>query len=94
MKTSPFAPKKSPQMPEIKGVQLAVTKSGIKYEGRLDLLCAHFSTGTVAAGTLTKSKTASGAVEWCRENLKKGCAAALIVNSGNANAFTGARKKR
>ncbi len=94
MKTSPFAPKKSPQMPEIKGVQLAVTKSGIKYEGRLDLLCAHFSTGTVAAGTLTKSKTASGAVEWCRENLKKGCAAALIVNSGNANAFTGARGEK
>ncbi|MEP3477089.1 MAG: bifunctional glutamate N-acetyltransferase/amino-acid acetyltransferase ArgJ [Hyphomicrobiales bacterium] len=94
MKTSPFAPKKSPQMPEIKGVQLAVTKSGIKYEGRLDLLCAHFSKGTVAAGTLTKSKTASGAVEWCRENLKRGHAAALIVNSGNANAFTGARGEK
>ncbi len=94
MKTSPFAPKKSPQMPEIKGVQLAVTKSGIKYEGRLDLLCAHFSKGTVVAGTLTKSKTASGAVEWCRENLKQGKASALIVNSGNANAFTGAKGEK
>jgi len=94
MKTSPFAPKKLPQMPEIKGIQLAVTKSGIKYEGRLDLLCAHFSKGTVAAGALTKSKTASGAVEWCRENLKQGDAAALIVNSGNANAFTGAKGEK
>ncbi|GAA6213015.1 bifunctional glutamate N-acetyltransferase/amino-acid acetyltransferase ArgJ [Hyphomicrobiales bacterium 4NK60-0047b] len=81
-------------MPEIKGVQLAVTKSGIKYEGRLDLLCAHFSKGTVVAGTLTKSKTASGAVEWCRENLKQGKASALIVNSGNANAFTGAKGEK
>ena len=94
MKKSPFAPTKNPQMPEIKGVELAVTKSGIKYEGRLDLFCARFSKGTVAAGTLTKSKTASGAVEWCRENLKKGEAAALIVNAGNANAFTGAKGEK
>ena len=94
MKKSPFAPTKNPQMPEIKGVELAVTKSGIKYEGRLDLFCARFSKGTVAAGTLTKSKTASGAVEWCRENLKTGNAAALIVNAGNANAFTGAKGEK
>lgn len=94
MKTSPFAPKKIPQMPEIKGVELAVTKSGIKYEGRLDLMCTKFAEGTVAAGTLTKSKTASGAVEWCRENLKKGEAITLLVNAGNANAFTGAKGEK
>lgn len=81
-------------MPQVNGVELAVTKSGIKYEGRTDLLLAKMPEGTIAAGTLTKSKTASGAVEWCRNNLKQGKAQALIVNSGNANAFTGAKGEK
>lgn len=94
MKTSPFAPKKMPKMPAINGVDIAVTKAGIKYANRIDLLLATFDKNTVAAGTFTKSKTASGAVEWCRKNIKTGKASALIVNSGNANAFTGARGEK
>lgn len=101
MKPSPFAPKKYPKMPAIAGCELAVTMAGIKYENRADLLLASFTEGTTVAGTFTKSKTASGAVDWCKANLraiseadntngyKNGTARALIVNSGNANAFTG-----
>jgi glutamate N-acetyltransferase/amino-acid N-acetyltransferase len=55
------------------------------------LLLALFDPTTTVAGVLTQSKTASAAVEWCREHLKHGMARALVVNSGNANAFTGMR---
>lgn len=89
MKKSPFAPKRAASMPAINGVEIAVTEAGIKYKNRTDLLLARFAEGTVVAGCLTKSRTASGAVEWCRANLEEGAARGLIVNSGNANAFTG-----
>ncbi len=88
---SPFAPETSPVMPEIPGVRLATVEAGIKYQGRRDLLLAVFEPGTVAAGVLTQSKTRSAAVDWCAEQLKHGRARALVVNSGNANAFTGKR---
>src|SRR5439155_13487946 len=45
--------------------------------------------GTAVAGVFTKSKCASAPVDWCRQNLKSRTARALVVNSGNANAFTG-----
>lgn len=89
MKPSPFAPKRYPKMPNIAGCRLACTEAGIKYKMRADLCLAELAQGTVAAGTLTKSKTASGAVNWCRQNLARGSARGLIVNAGNANAFTG-----
>ena len=94
MKPSPFAPKKYPPMPAIAGCELAVTEAGIKYKDRADVLLARFAPGTTVAGTFTKSKTASGAVEWCREHVQAGQAEALIVNSGNANAFTGQRGEK
>jgi glutamate N-acetyltransferase/amino-acid N-acetyltransferase len=55
------------------------------------LLLALFDPGTTVAGVLTQSKTASAPVEWCRQRLGHGMARALVVNSGNANAFTGMR---
>ena len=88
---SPFAPRNLPDMPVIPGIRLAATEAGIKYQGRRDLLLAVFEPGTVAAGVLTQSKTRSAAVDWCAEQLKHGRARALVVNSGNANAFTGKR---
>lgn len=90
MKPSPFAPKRSQKIPDVKGCTLAVTEAGIKYKSRTDLLLARFVKGTITAGTLTKSKTASGAVLWCKDALaQSGHARALVVNAGNANAFTG-----
>ena len=65
--------------------------AGIRYPGRTDLLLALFEPGTSVAGVLTRSKTASAPVEWCRARLQHGMARVLVVNSGNANAFTGKR---
>ena len=88
---SPFAPKQEPHLPAIDGVRLATAAAGIRYPGRTDLLLALFDPGTSVAGVLTKSKTASAPVDWCRAHLAHGMARALVVNSGNANAFTGRR---
>jgi glutamate N-acetyltransferase/amino-acid N-acetyltransferase len=86
---SPLAPKHVPDMPAIAGVRLATGAAGIKYQGRTDVLLALFDKGTAVAGVLTRSKCPSAPVEWCRAKLKAGKARALVVNSGNANAFTG-----
>ena len=90
-KISPFAPQTLPELPAIDGVRMAACAAGIRYPGRTDLLLALFEPATTVAGVLTQSKTASAAVEWCREHLRHGMARALVVNSGNANAFTGMR---
>src|SRR5580658_9562736 len=86
---SPLAPSNFPDMPEIAGVRLATGAAGIRYKGRTDVLVVLFDKGTTVAGVLTKSKCPSAPVDWCRERLKAGAARALVVNSGNANAFTG-----
>src|SRR5712672_981992 len=86
---SPLAPSNFPEMPEIAGVRMATAAAGIKYQGRTDVLLALFDKGTTVAGVLTRSKCPSAPVEWCRAKLKGGKARALVVNSGNANAFTG-----
>jgi glutamate N-acetyltransferase/amino-acid N-acetyltransferase len=88
---SPFAPKQLPDAPEIPGVRFATAEAGIRYKGRTDLLLAVLDPGTIAAGVLTRSKTRSAPVEWCAKALEAGRARALVVNSGNANAFTGKR---
>jgi glutamate N-acetyltransferase/amino-acid N-acetyltransferase len=86
---SPLAPKSFPAMPAIAGVTLATAAAGIKYANRTDVLLVLFDPGTAAAGVFTQSKCPSAPVEWCRAKLKGGTARALVVNSGNANAFTG-----
>jgi glutamate N-acetyltransferase / amino-acid N-acetyltransferase len=88
--TSPFAPKTLAKLPAIDGVRFATAEAGIRYQNRTDLLLAIFDEGTVAAGVLTQSKTCSAPVLQCRDNLATTAyARALVVNSGNANAFTG-----
>ena len=87
--TSPFAPASLAELPPLEGVRFATAAAGIRYKGRTDLMVAELSEGTTAAGVLTQSKTASAPVLWCRKSLKKGKARILVVNSGNANAFTG-----
>ncbi|MDR7224817.1 bifunctional glutamate N-acetyltransferase/amino-acid acetyltransferase ArgJ [Aminobacter aminovorans] len=86
---SPLAPKKYPKMPAIEGVRIATAEAGIKYKGRTDVLAMVFDEGTTAAGVFTRSKCPSAPVDFCRQNLSGGKARILIVNSGNANAFTG-----
>ena len=88
---SPLAPKSYPDLPVIAGVRFATASAGIKYKNRTDVLLMAFDEGTTAAGVVTKSKCSSAAVDWCKANLPGGRARGLVVNSGNANAFTGAR---
>jgi glutamate N-acetyltransferase/amino-acid N-acetyltransferase len=90
-KVSPFAPGELAGLPPIAGVRIAVAEAGIKYQNRTDVLLMLFPEGTEAGGVLTRSKTCSAPVDWCRAQLQHGEAAALVVNSGNANAFTGWR---
>ncbi len=89
MKKSPLAPEIPATLPAIAGVRMAACEAGIRYQGRKDLMLASFSEDTRVAGTFTKSRTASAAVDWCRKQIGKGIARGLVVNSGNANAFTG-----
>ena len=86
---SPLAPKKYPKMPAIEGVRIATAEAGIKYKNRTDLLAMVFDAGTAVAGVFTQSKCPSAPVDFCRQNLGAGKARVLVVNSGNANAFTG-----
>jgi glutamate N-acetyltransferase/amino-acid N-acetyltransferase len=92
---SPLAPTDVPDMPVIAGVKLATAAAGIRYHGRTDVLLVVMDKGTTVAGVFTQSKCPSAPVEWCRAKLgrgkssKGGFARALVVNSGNANAFTG-----
>jgi glutamate N-acetyltransferase/amino-acid N-acetyltransferase len=86
---SPLAPTSQPNMPAIGGVRLATSACGIRYKDRTDLLLIELAEGTNVAGVFTQSLTASAPVLACRKALKIGKARALLVNSGNANAFTG-----
>ena len=86
---SPLAPASFPEMPPVAGVRLATAAAGIRYPGRTDVLLALFDPGTAVAGVFTRSKCPSAPVDWCRARIKGGAASALVVNSGNANAFTG-----
>lgn len=86
---SPLAPKRQPKVPPIPGVRFATAEAGIRYKGRQDVWFALLDQGTQVAGVFTRSKCPSAPVDWCRENLSQGSARAVVVNSGNANAFTG-----
>jgi glutamate N-acetyltransferase / amino-acid N-acetyltransferase len=76
-------------MPPVPGVRLATAAAGIRYPGRTDVVLALFDRGTAVAGVFTRSKCPSAPVDWCRARMRRGVARALVVNSGNANAFTG-----
>ena len=89
MSISPLAPAQFPEMPPVAGVRFATAAAGIRYAGRTDVLLALFQEATTVAGVFTRSRCPSAPVDWCRAHLKGGHAAALVVNSGNANAFTG-----
>jgi glutamate N-acetyltransferase / amino-acid N-acetyltransferase len=86
---SALAPECFPSIPEVTGVQMATGACGVRYSGKKDVLLVTLNAETQVAGVFTQSKTAAAPVDWCRQCLKNGKARALVVNSGNANAFTG-----
>ncbi|WP_375253698.1 bifunctional glutamate N-acetyltransferase/amino-acid acetyltransferase ArgJ [Yoonia sp.] len=93
MEISPLAPAQFPDLPKISGVSFAVASAGVKYAGRKDVMLALLAPGTSVAGVFTRSATRSAPVLDCQAKLggdPRG-PAAILVNSGNSNAFTGAR---
>ncbi|MCP1471101.1 glutamate N-acetyltransferase/amino-acid N-acetyltransferase [Sphingobium sp. OAS761] len=91
MDRSPLAPAAFPLLPVIKGVTTRVARAGYKTWDRCDLTYIELVAGTALAGVTTQSKCPSPEVEWCRDAIPLGRARALVVNAGNANAFTGHR---
>ena len=95
---SPLAPEKFPDLPPLAGVRLAARACGIRYRNRSDVCLIALAPGTSVAGVFTRSLTAAAPVLWCRKALSGaragdqagGRARALVINAGNANAFTGA----
>ncbi len=91
---SPLAPAHFPDLPVIKGAEFAAIGAGIKYQNRKDVMLVRLAPGTTMAGAFTRSTTRSGCVRDCQTKLAtrvpEGAGAAIIVNSGNSNAFTGA----
>tara|TARA_B100000676_G_scaffold239093_1_gene239681 strand:- start:1369 stop:2610 length:1242 start_codon:yes stop_codon:yes gene_type:complete len=93
-KISPFAPKKFPKLPLVKGITISTAKSGTKYKGRKDIFTAVFVKGTTVAGAFTQSDVRAEPVEFCKKNIIDGSARVLVVNAGFANAFTGKKGKK
>ncbi len=86
---SPLAPARFPDLPPVAGVSLASAHCGIRYKERTDLMLAVVAPGSAVAGVFTRSLTPGAPIDWCRKALKRGKARAIVVNSGNANVFTG-----
>ena len=91
---SPLAPKTFATMPALRGVRMATASAGIKYKNRTDVLLMVFDKPASVAGVFTRSKCPSAPVDFCRANLPHGSARAVVVNSGNANAFTGLKGRQ
>ena len=91
MTISPLAPTRFPDLPEIGGVTFAAAAAGIKHQGRADVMLAVLAAGTSVAGVFTRSATRSAPVLDCQNKLggDPNGGAAILVNSGNSNAFTG-----
>ncbi|MBA4747163.1 MAG: bifunctional glutamate N-acetyltransferase/amino-acid acetyltransferase ArgJ [Sphingopyxis sp.] len=88
---SPLAPSAFPDLPTIGGVTLRIACAQYKAWDRCDLTFVELAPGTAVAGVFTQSLCPSSEVEMGREQVKGGTARAVIVNAGNANAFTGYR---
>lgn len=91
---SPLAPASFPSLPVIAGVEFAAVEAGVRYANRKDVMLIRLAPGTVMAGAFTRSTTRSACVRDCQAKLAARVrgepGAAIIVNSGNSNAFTGA----
>lgn len=93
---SPLAPARFPDLPVIDGVRFATIAAGVRYQGRTDVMLARLAPGTSVAGAFTRSSTRSAAVLDCEDKIggPSEAGAAILVNSGNSNAFTGKSGER
>lgn len=90
---SPLAPASFPVLPAIRGAEFAAVEAGVRYQNRKDVMLVRLAPGTAMAGVFTRSSTRSACVRDCQAKLAlkvpADAGAAIIVNSGNSNAFTG-----
>jgi glutamate N-acetyltransferase/amino-acid N-acetyltransferase len=89
---SPLAPPTFPALPVIEGARFSATQAGVRYADRTDVMLAALAPGTRLAGVFTRSTTRAAPVLDCEAKIGRdapGAGAAIVVNSGNANAFTG-----
>ena len=91
---SPLAPERFPEIPPVAGFRMAAVEAGLRYRGRPDLLLIEAVPGTTVAGVFTRSAIPGHPVAWCRRQLPRGLARAVIVNAGNANVCRGAEGDR
>jgi glutamate N-acetyltransferase/amino-acid N-acetyltransferase len=90
MPLSPLAPAAFPDLPVIDGVTFAAAQAGVKYKNRTDVMLAVLAPGSTVTGVFTRSATRSAPVLDCQAKLGPDTGpAAILVNSGNSNAFTG-----
>lgn len=75
----------------VAGVRLASVSAGIRYQDRNDLLLIEFAEGTTTAGVFTRNRFCAAPVHVCREHLSHAAPRYWLINSGNANAGTGAQ---
>ena len=92
---SPLAPQGGfPALPQIDGAEFSAVAAGVRYANRTDVMLVRLAPGTAVAGAFTRSSTRAACVRDCQAKLAAkvppGAGAAIIVNSGNSNAFTGA----
>ncbi|MGB0908561.1 MAG: bifunctional glutamate N-acetyltransferase/amino-acid acetyltransferase ArgJ [Maricaulaceae bacterium] len=92
-KISPLAPERFPDMPPLAGFDMATAEAGVKYQGRTDLWVLRGQVGTQVAGVFTKNQMPGAPIVWSRQALTEaqnsGAPCLVVVNSGNANVFTG-----
>jgi glutamate N-acetyltransferase/amino-acid N-acetyltransferase len=86
---SPLAPARFPDLPKIAGATFRTAACGVRYQGRADLMVAELAPGAQIAGVFTRSAAAAAPVLWDQKAAQGGRVRALVVNAGNANAFTG-----
>jgi glutamate N-acetyltransferase/amino-acid N-acetyltransferase len=84
-----LAPPDPASLHPVAGVELGVAMAGIKKANRRDLLVMRLAPGSTVAGVFTRNRFCAAPVAICRKNLRNKVRA-LVVNTGNANAGTGA----
>src|SRR3977135_2988936 len=85
----PLAPQTTPPLPRAAGVKLGAARSGERYKDRDDIMLAVVPAGATIAGVLLRSKTTAAPADRWRKSPARGKVRAIVVNAGNANAFTG-----
>lgn len=75
----------------VAGVRIGITEAGVRKANRKDLTVFLLDEGTSVAGVFTKNRFCAAPVQVCREHLAAGQGVrAIVINTGNANAGTGA----